>query len=214
MDLLTITKQCLIKEDLEFAGELLRLYTESSKNKAVIDKLIDLITEATKPVEGKENCITVDNATKEEQLNQPDTEVYSLQDYIDSKKKVESNPPNVLIEFNQKKLSSEKQLILLTIAWCKRPSMTTYICKQAQRLAYYFNLDKDPRWSQTDKWGKCKMRSDLVGVLHRLKYNGYLTISEDPNNSNSKLYYLSSLGLETSQIISNLVNFNPFDTAI
>lgn len=217
MDLREIIKDELSNSitDVDFVIELLEI---SKSYSTTLDKLINKVTKKL-----IDSFSTVDTPEVTEVSN-----VVELKDYNLTNKKVVTEVVTTdvfedQIELNKPltinlltKLTLEKQLILLTVAWCKRPIPTSYVCKQAQRLSFYFNLDKDSRWNEIDKWGKCKMRSDLIGALHSLKKQSYLEEKGDTfnPNSNAKHYYLTSLGLETVRAISDVVSFNPFDTAI
>jgi hypothetical protein len=235
MELLEIIKDELSTPitDIDFIIELLEI---SKTNSKTLDKLI------TKVERKLINAFTVEEKVKvpsEVPTEVPSEEVINVvedriplgivvnnmvKDHIDSQiqdynltnKKVVTDvvTTSTNIELFDIKISLEKQLVLLTIAWCKRPIPTSYVCKQAQRLSFYFNLDKDKRWNQIDKWNKCKMRTDLVSALHLLKKQDYLSVESDSEKPTNKLYYLNGSGLELARRISETVGFDPFNTPL
>lgn len=140
------------------------------------------------------------------------SEIYLLSDFRTEKLEHSQVKQSELTKLYSK-LKPEQKMILLTLAWAKRPSTSAFIIKHCQRISCYFRLDQDVRWRSYYDNNRTKMQSLITNTISKYKKSGIVIENKLSTLTKQSVYSLSDLGLSLSRMIANEVGFS-LDSAI
>lgn len=178
---------------------------------AVVTPLIEPAVEELPVVTPLINAVSIVEVPKTDTsplVKTTPAEVYVLKDFkeVTNLKGDLIKPPSSIDVF--KKLTKEQKMVLLTLAWAKAPSPSSFIIKHCQRLSCYFQLDQDARWREFYPNNRSKMQSLITNSILKFKKIDLVVETKMSNLNKHSVYSLSSLGISVSRIIANDIRFS------